>query len=68
MYMLTKSLRIKTQRKVMSLLKKIEVSDKFDWKMRIAMIKYDYDVNEFTICFIKKNKEKLRGVLRPVLP
>jgi hypothetical protein len=52
----------------MSPLKKVEVSDKCIWKMRTAMVKYHYDINELTIGFIKKNKAKLRGASRPVLP
>jgi hypothetical protein len=65
---LTKSIKRKTKRKVRSLLEKVEVSGKFDWEMCIIIVRHHYDVNELTNHFIKKNKEKLRTVLRSVLP
>jgi hypothetical protein len=67
MNMLTKSIKRKTKGKVKSLLENVEVSDKFDWEMCIVMVRHHYDVNELTNLVIKKNKEKLRVVLRPVL-
>jgi hypothetical protein len=64
---LTKCIKRKTKRKVMSLLEKVDVSDKFDWEMCIVMVRHHYDVNELINHFIKKNKEKLRAVLRPAV-
>jgi len=52
----------------MPLLEKVQVSEKFEWEMCIVMVRHHYDVNEPTNYFIKKNKEKCREVLRPVLP
>ena len=52
----------------MSLLEKIAVSDKFEWEMCVVMVRHHYDVNELTYHFIKKNKEKLRGVLKASAP
>ena len=51
----------------MSLLEKVEVSDKFHWEICIVMVRHHYDVNELKHHFIKKNKDKLRGGSRPVL-
>lgn len=65
---ITKSIERKTKSNVRSLLEKVELSDKFDCDMCIIMVRSHYDVNDLTNDFIGKNKEKLRGVLRPVLP
>jgi len=53
---------------VMPLLEKVQVSDKFEWEMCIVMVRHHYNVNELTNHFIKKNKEKSRELLWPVLP
>jgi hypothetical protein len=54
--LLTESTKIKIKRKEMSLLEKVEVSDKFDWEICIMMVRHHYDVNELTDNLIKKYK------------
>ena len=60
--MLMKSLRIK--REVISLLEEMEVLDKLDRGMNIAMVKYHYGASKLMISLIKENEDRIRGSIR----
>jgi hypothetical protein len=47
----------KKKREVMSLLQKMEVLDKVDRGMSIAVIRHHYGGNESTLCLIKKRED-----------
>jgi hypothetical protein len=47
--------------KMMSLLEKVEMLDKLDRWLRIRVVRRHYDVNELTLRFIKKGKDRIRG-------
>jgi hypothetical protein len=50
--------------KMMSLLEKVEILDKLDRWLRIGVVRRHYDVNEMTIRYIKKSKDRIRGSIK----
>jgi len=56
------SLRIK--REVISLLEEMEVLDKLDRGMNIAVIKHHFGASKFMISFIKEDEDRIRGSIR----
>lgn len=56
------SLRIK--REVISLLEEMELLDKVDRGMNIAVIKHHFDASKFMISFIKEDEDRIRGSIR----
>jgi len=53
-------------RKVMSLVEKVKVSCKSVRGISTDVVTCKYGVNKYKIIFIKKNKHKIKGNIRPV--
>jgi hypothetical protein len=56
------SLRIKKE--VISLLEEMEVLDKLDRGMNMAVIKHHFGASKFMISFIKEDEDRIRGSIR----
>ena len=50
--------------KMMSLLENVEMLDKLDRWLRTGVFRRHYDVNEITIRYIKKDKDRIRWSIK----
>ena len=50
--------------KMMSLLEKVKMLDKLDRWLRIGVVRRHYDVNEMTIHFMKRDKDRICGSVK----
>jgi hypothetical protein len=53
--------KVKKEKTVMALLEKMEVLDTLERGMRIAVVGCCCDVGESTVCFLKKNEDRVGG-------
>jgi hypothetical protein len=58
----------KKKGKGMSLLENMQLLDKLDRRMRIAVVECHYFVNRVTIHFIKKSQDRIREYVKACVP